>query len=63
MNDEKYDYKANDLNDYDDKSRIKNLCNEYCFNLGSSRRKTIDIFDNALKLKHFNNSDKIDNIM
>lgn len=55
MNDERFNYKANEINENDDRNKIKNLCNEYCFNLGSSRKNNNDIFDNALRLKHFNN--------
>ena len=55
MNDERFNYKANEINENDERNRIRNLCNEYCFNLGSSRKRNDDIFEVALKLKHFNN--------
>jgi len=53
MNEEKFNYKASDLNLSDNKSRIKAICNEYGLNIGSSRRKQVDLFDQALKLKRF----------
>lgn len=56
MNDEKFNYKACDLNEGEERVKIKNLCNEYGVNLGSSRKNNNDIFDNALRLKHFNNN-------
>ena len=52
MNEEKYNYKASDLNQ-NNKSRIKAICNEYGLNIGSSRRKQVDLFDEAMKLKRF----------
>lgn len=54
MNDEKFLYKASDLTDIYGKSS----CNEYGINLGSNRRKKVDIFENALKLKRFKNEEK-----
>ena len=54
MNDERFNYKANEINENDERNRIRNLCNEYCFNLGSSRKRNDDVFEVALKLKHFN---------
>lgn len=53
--DNNYEYKANDLNASENKVLINELCNEYGFNLGSNRKRKIDIYDNAIKLKHFNN--------
>ena len=55
MNEERYNYKASELNECEIKENLKNICNEYGFNLGSSRKRNNDIFDNALRLKHFNN--------
>ena len=55
MNEERYNYKTSDINENDERIKIKNLSNEYGFNLGSSRKRNNDIFDNALRLKHFNN--------
>lgn len=49
----KYDYKASELKK--DNKTYYNICNEYGINLGSTRRKTEDVFDKALKLKHFTN--------
>lgn len=55
MNEEKFNYKASEINECDERNKIKNVCNEYGFNLGSSRKCSVDIFDNALRLKHFRN--------
>ena len=54
MDNEKYEYKTSELNEMDNK-KINSYCNEYGMNLGSSRRKQNDIFENALKLKRFKN--------
>ena len=53
MNEDKYEYKASELNEDYGNKQIKSFCNEYGINLGSSRRKQNDIFDNALRLKRF----------
>lgn len=50
MNEEKFDYKASDFQ-CDEKNRVKSICNEYGVNLSSSRRKQVDLFEQALKLK------------
>ena len=52
MNEEKNFSKCSDLK-CDNKSRIKSICNEYGLNLGNSRKKQIDLFDEAMKLKRF----------
>ncbi len=52
--DNNYEYKASDLDCSDDKQIINELCNEYGFNFGSTRKRKVDEFDKAYKLKHFN---------
>lgn len=52
MNEEKNFCKCNDLK-CDSKSRMQSLCNEYGFHLGNYRKRQVDLFDEATKLKRF----------
>lgn len=56
MDNEKYEYKTSELNVVGNK-KINSYCNEYGVNLGSSRKKQKDIFDNAFKVKRIKNEE------
>ena len=52
MDFETYEMKANEMRTEDIK-KYQGICNEYGINLGSKRRKNNDVFEKAIKLKHF----------
>jgi len=56
MDYEKYEYKTSELNEIGNK-KVNSYCNEYGMNIGCSRKKQNNIFDNALKLKRFKNNE------